>query len=200
MATTETTERRRAESPARRRAESPARRRILDTAGALFYAEGIHTVGIDRVIAEAGVAKATFYHHFPSKDELVRAYVQEQSDRVHATTVVRGDTPQERILSVFDDLGDFICGPGFRGCAFVNAAAEYPDPDHPVRRVVAEHRAWFHGILRDLLTEAGRSEADADRTATMLTMLRDGLVVAGDLDDPAATRALAREAVTRLLA
>jgi AcrR family transcriptional regulator len=184
----------------RRRAESPARRRILDTAGALFYAEGIHTVGIDRVIAEAGVAKATFYHHFPSKDELVRAYLQEQSDHLQATTVPRGDTPQERILSVFDDLGDLICGPGFRGCAFVNAAAEYPDPGHPVRRVVAEHRTWFHGLLRGLLTEAGRPPAEADRTATMLVMLRDGLVIAGDLDDPAATRALAREAVTRLLA
>ncbi|GLY90934.1 TetR/AcrR family transcriptional regulator [Actinoallomurus iriomotensis] len=191
MATTEMTE--------HRRAGSPARRRILDTAAALFYAEGIHAVGVDRVIAEAGVAKATFYHHFPSKDELVRAYLQEQSDRVHATTVPRGDTPQDRILSVFDDLGDFICGPGFRGCAFVNAAAEYPDPDHPVRRVVAEHRAWFHGVLRDLLTEAGRPEADADRTAAMLAMLRDGLVVAGDLDDPAEARTVAREAVMRLL-
>src|SRR5690349_10843631 len=91
----------------------PARRRVLDTASSLFYAEGIHAVGIDRVIAEAGVAKATFYHHFPSKDELVRAYLQEQSDLVKQATVPVGDTHAERILSVFDALGDFTCGPGF---------------------------------------------------------------------------------------
>jgi AcrR family transcriptional regulator len=190
MATTETTE--------RRHTGSPARRRILDTASTLFYAEGIHAVGVDRVIAEAGVAKATFYHHFPAKDELVRAYVQEQSDLVREATLPRGDTPVERVLSVFDDLGEFVCGQGFRGCAFVNAAAEYPDPAHPVRAAVAAHRAWFHDLLRDLVADAGR--ADADRTAAMLVMLRDGLLVGGDLDDPAGTRALVREAVTRILA
>jgi len=186
------------ETVERRRTQSPARRRILDTASALFYGEGIHAVGVDRVIASAGVAKATFYHHFPSKDELVRAYVQEQSDLVRAATVPRGDTPQDRILSVFDDLNRYTCGPGFRGCAFVNAAVEYPDPAHPVRQVVAAHRAWFHGLLCDLLTEAGRT--DADRTATMLTMIRDGLVVGGGLDDTPGSRDLVREAVTRLLA
>src|SRR3954469_7077118 len=97
---------------------SPARRRVLDAAGRLFYAEGIHAVGIDRVIAEAAVAKATFYHHFPSKDDLVCAYLQEQRDLVRQATVPDGDTHVERILSVFDALGEFTCGPGFRGCAF----------------------------------------------------------------------------------
>jgi AcrR family transcriptional regulator len=184
------------ETPARRRASS-ARRRVLDAAGALFYAEGIHAVGIDRIIAEAGVAKATFYHHFPSKDDLVCAYLQEQSDRVREATPLSDGTPEDQILSVFETLGELTCGPGFRGCAFVNAAAEYPDPRHPARQVVAAHRAWFHGVLRDLLTAA--HHPDAARTATMLVMLRDGLVVAGDLDDPAETRALVDDAVTRVL-
>src|SRR5215467_13572279 len=121
----------------------PARRRVLDTATRLFYAEGIHTIGIDRVIAEAGVAKATFYHHFPSKDELVRAYLQEQSDLVKQATVPVGETYTERIQWVFDELVAFTCGPGYRGCAFINAAAEYPDPAHPVHRVVTAHREWF---------------------------------------------------------
>jgi AcrR family transcriptional regulator len=183
---------------ATRRRESPARRRVLDAAGTLFYAEGIHAVGIDRVIAEAAVAKATFYHHFPSKDELVCAYLQEQSDLIRRVTVPAGDSYEERILSVFDFIAEFACGPGFRGCAFVNAAAEYPDPRHPVRRVVAAHREWFHGVLWDLLTAA--EHPDAARTATMLVMLRDGLVIGGDLDDPAETRALVREAVSRFLA
>jgi AcrR family transcriptional regulator len=176
--------------------ESPARRRVLDTADALFYAEGIHAIGIDRIIAEAGVAKATFYHHFPSKDDLVRTYLEEQSAKVRRATVPRGETPEDTVLSVFDALGEFACGPGFRGCAFINAAAEYPDPRHPVRQVVADHRAWFHGVLRDLLAD----RPDADRLAGMLMLIRDGLVVGGYLDDPAATHALVRDAVARLLA
>jgi AcrR family transcriptional regulator len=184
-----------------RRSESPARRRVLDAAGALFYAEGIHAVGIDRVIAEAAVAKATFYHHFPSKDALVCAYLQEQSDRVRRATVPAGDTREDRVLAVFATIGEFACGPGFRGCAFINAAAEYPDPAHPVRQVVAAHRAWFHGVLRDLLAD-GRdtgTDAGADRTATMLVMLRDGLVVTGDLDGTAGDRDVVREAVSRVI-
>ncbi|MDN3355902.1 TetR/AcrR family transcriptional regulator [Actinomadura sp. DC4] len=181
-----------------RRRESPARRRVLDAASSLFYAEGIHTVGIDRVIAEASVAKATFYAHFPSKDDLVCAYLKEQDDQVRSRTIPGGLTREDEILAVFDALGEFTCGPGFRGCAFINAAAEYPDPAHPVRRVVAAHRAWFHGVLRDLLAAA--SHPDADRTATMLVMLRDGLIIAGDVDGAGDTRPLVREAVSRVLA
>jgi AcrR family transcriptional regulator len=181
-----------------RRRESPARRRVLDAASSLFYAEGIHAVGIDRVIAEAAVAKATFYAHFPSKDDLVCAYLKEQDAQIRRTTIPGGPTHEDEILAVFDAIGEFACGPGFRGCAFINAAAEYPDPAHPVRLVVAAHRAWFHGVLRDLLTAA--SHPDADRTATMLVLLRDGLIIAGDLDGVGDTRALVREAVTRVLA
>jgi AcrR family transcriptional regulator len=179
-----------------RRHESPARRRVLDAASSLFYAEGIHAVGIDRVIAEAGVAKATFYHHFPSKDALVCAYLEGEDARVRRAMIPSGDM-RESVLAVFDALGEFTCGPGFRGCAFINAAAEYPDPRHPVRRVIAAHRAWFHGVLRDLLADGGHP--DPARTATMLMMVRDGLVIAGDLDDSAEARSLVRETVARVL-
>jgi AcrR family transcriptional regulator len=179
------------------RPASPARRRVLDAASALFYAEGIHAVGIDRIIAEAAVAKATFYHHFPGKDDLVRAYLQEQSDLIKRATVPAGDTYEDKVVSVFDAIGEYACGQGFRGCAFVNAAAEYPDAEHPVRRVVAEFRTWFRGVLTDILATAGHP--DPARTATMLLMLRDGLVVAGGLDDPHEARVLARDAVRRFL-
>src|SRR4051812_29759986 len=121
---------------------SPARRRVLDTASALFYTRGIHSVGVDRVIAEAGVAKATFYHHFPSKDDLVRAYLLEQDAAIRQAAALTDVPPEERVMAVFAAIGEISCGPGFRGCAFINAAAEYPDPDHPVRQVVTEHRRW----------------------------------------------------------
>jgi AcrR family transcriptional regulator len=172
--------------------ESPARRRVLDAANALFYAEGIHAVGIDRVIADAAVAKATFYHHFPSKDELVCAYLREQDARVREAL-----SPSDGAVALFDVIGEFACGPGFRGCAFINAAAEYPDAAHPVRQVIAEHRRWFHELLRDLLSRTGHP--DADRTARMLMMLRDGLVIGGDLDDLEHTGPLLRDALTRVL-
>jgi AcrR family transcriptional regulator len=176
---------------------SSARTRVLDTAARLFYAEGVHAVGVDRIIAEAGVAKATFYHHFPAKDELVRAYLMEQSRQQRATAArIPKAAPRDMVLAIFDSVDDLGRGPSYRGCPFVNAAAEYPDPDHPVRQAIAEHRRWFRELLRDLLVADGHP--DADRTADILVALKDGLLVAADLDDPA-RRSLIRDAVTRLL-
>ncbi|SEG13192.1 DNA-binding transcriptional regulator, AcrR family [Thermomonospora echinospora] len=181
----------------RRRAGS-ARRRVLDTATRLFYAEGIRAVGIDRIIAEAGVAKATFYHHFPAKDDLVRTYVEEQSrlQRDHFARMPRAE-PREALLTVFARIGEAGGDPHFRGCVFLNAAAEYPDAGHPVRRAVDDHRRWFHGLLAGLLEAGG--DPDAARTADILVALRDGLVVGAHLDDPHRVRALIGDAVTRVL-
>ncbi|GAA3382889.1 TetR/AcrR family transcriptional regulator [Cryptosporangium minutisporangium] len=177
-----------------------ARQRILGTASALFYAVGIRAVGIDRIIAEAGVAKATFYHHFPTKDALVCAYLAGLHDRQASafTALSAGIEPVDVVLAMFDALGEFACGPGFRGCAFVNAAVEYPDPDSPVRRIVADHRRWYADAVRELLVASGHRTPDA--TARMLVMLRDGVVVGGQLDDPAEVRATLRASVTALIA
>ncbi|TNY34617.1 TetR/AcrR family transcriptional regulator [Thermomonospora catenispora] len=183
-------------APALRRGS--ARRRILDAAAALFYGEGIRAVGVDRIIAEAGVAKATFYHHFPAKDDLVVAYVREEIRRQRdAVERLPATDPIGRILALFDALGEVVCGPGFRGCVFLNAAAEYPDPDHPVRRAVEDYRRWFRTLVAELLEEAGHP--DPARTAAIVLALRDGLVVGGHLDDPHRIRDLARDALARVL-
>ena len=176
----------------------PPRTRILDTASRLFYGEGVHSVGIDRIIAEAGVAKATFYHHFPSKDELVRAYVEEQSrqQRVLAAQLT-GTGPRETLAAMFDFMCRFGAGPDYRGCAFVNAAAEYPDPRHPVRQAIDAHRRWLRDLYRDLLTAAGHPDPAGGAVALML--LRDGLVVGFDLDDPATVRKAVHAALARVL-
>ena len=113
-----------ATSPRERR---PARERLLVAADELFYEEGVHSVGIDRVIARAGVAKATLYHAFGSKDELVRAYLRRRHAARQARmtlNLARYDTPRERLLGVFDFLGEVFAEPGFHGCAFQNASAE----------------------------------------------------------------------------
>lgn len=178
--------------------KAPAGGRVLDAATRLFYAEGVHAVGVDRIIAEAGVAKATFYHHFRTKDDLVAAYVTDQCRRQQrAAAALAGGPPRATLLAVYDYIGEAGAGPGYRGCPFINAAAEYPDPDHPVRRAVAEYRRWFRGLVRDLLAADGHP--DAERTADILLVLRDGLVVGNDLDDAAALRKLTRDAVERVL-
>ena len=177
---------------------SAAWSRVFDTATRLFYAEGVHAVGIDRIIAEAGVAKATFYHHFPSKDDLVRVYVTEQSLRQRGIADMPDSaTPREAILTAFERMCTFGSSAAYRGCPFINAAAEYPDPAHPVRRAIDEHREWCRSLFRDLLVAAGHPEPD--RTAHVLMLLRDGLSVGFDLDDPAAVRAAVDEAVTTAL-
>jgi AcrR family transcriptional regulator len=179
------------------RTAGPARVRLLDTATRLFYAEGVHAVGVDRIIVEAGVAKATFYHHFPTKDELVRAYLREQSETQRAKAVqLTQASPRDAVLAIFDSIGEVGRDPTYRGCPFVNAAAEFPDPAHPVRQAVAEHRQWFRDMLRDLLVAADYS--DVDRTVDILVALKDGLLVGSDLDNPAAQSAV-RDAVARIL-
>ena len=116
-----------ADIPQVTRPSGSARDRLLDAADDLFYEEGIHSVGIDRVIERAGVAKATLYSTFGSKDELVRAYLERRHELWRArmlSGLERFDTPRERLLGVFDVLAETAAAPGFRGCAFVNASAE----------------------------------------------------------------------------
>ena len=176
----------------------PARDRVLRTATSLFYGQGIRAVGIDRIIAEAGVAKATFYHHFPTKDALVAAYLTEQSRLQREAVAGLGPLAgREALLAFFDAVADSTRDPVFRGCQFVNAAAEFPDPQHPVRRVVADHRAWLRGVLRDWLVDDGCDEPDL--VADLLVVVRDGVVVGGDLDGADRVRGVVRAAVERVL-
>ena len=148
--------------------EGSARDRLLAAANELFYEEGVHTVGIDRVIERAGVAKASLYSTFGSKDELVRAYLQRApsgaSERISAR-IARHDDPRERILAVFDLLAERAAEPTFRGCAFVNASAEGPRGENKVTRVCAASRAWLRGLLTELARDVGARRSRAARPA-----------------------------------
>ncbi|QFZ19907.1 TetR/AcrR family transcriptional regulator [Saccharothrix syringae] len=165
---------------------SPVRERILAAADEHFYAEGIRTVSADRLIAEAGVSKVTFYRHFPSKDDLVLAYLAGRSAlERHALEQLRaraGDAC-ETLVAIARAVADMSCAPGFRGCPFLNAVAEYADPTHPVRQAVAAHRDWFAAFLGELLGELGID--DRTRVADQLVILRDGAMVGSYLSvDP----------------
>jgi AcrR family transcriptional regulator len=177
---------------------SPARRRLLDTATRLFYTEGIHAVGIDRIIAEAEVAKATFYNHFPSKDDLVLAYIVEQ-DRLgrEAVAALPQQEPRQAIAAIMERISTAVSKGGWRGCPFLNAAAEYPDPTSPVRQAIDARRAWHHGVLEKLLATDG--DPAPATTAALLVAMSDGLLEAAYLDDPERVPALVGEALARLL-
>jgi AcrR family transcriptional regulator len=163
---------------------SEARSRLLTTATRIFYAEGIHSVGVDRVIAEAQVTRATLYRHFSGKEELVLAYL-DQADRAiraQVATARESDGPAaDRVRAVARSITEGIESPGFRGCAFLNAAAEYPDPAHPIHRAVLAHRQWFLDTVTELLAQAGHEPADA--AARHFVMLRDGAMASGCLSD-----------------
>lgn len=177
---------------------SAARRRLLDTATRLFYTEGIRAVGIDRIIAEAGVAKATFYNHFPSKDLLVLAYIEEQDQLGRmAVAALPKQVPRDMIAAIMARISEAVTAGGWRGCPFLNAAAEYPDPESPVRQAVDARRAWHHGVLRELLAADGDPVPSV--TASLLVALSDGLLEAAYLDNPENVPGLVSEALERLL-
>lgn len=164
---------------------SEARSRLLETATRLFYAEGIHSVGIDRIVAEAKVTRATLYRHFPGKDELVVAYLQavHQAERDQVGEALDSGQPAADILrAIAKSIADVIQSAGFRGCAFLNAVAEYPDPEHPVHKTVLTHREWFLLTITDLLAQVG--ETPPELAARHFIMLRDGAMAGGCLSDP----------------
>ncbi|MFC8428273.1 TetR/AcrR family transcriptional regulator [Streptomyces sp. NPDC057253] len=164
---------------------SEARERLLRTAGQLFYAEGIHTVGVDRLVAESKVTNATFYRHFRSKEELAVAYIAgvDQAIQAQIDSLKAAQLPPDGILrGIGASLVEQIRSPGYRGCAFLNAAAEFPDPDHPVHRAVVRHRAWFLQTITELFAEI--TEAQAEHAGQHFVMLRDGAMSAGYLGDP----------------
>lgn len=175
------------------------RQRLLDTAEHLFYTRGIQAVGVEQLVTQAGVTRATFYRHFSSKDGLVVAYLEARGARVTdaVAAILAAHRGRDALLAIMDMIGDTLCRPGFRGCGFLNAAAEYPDPTHPVRVRIAEHRRWFHGVLRSVVHDAGHP--DPERVARTLVILRDGAMVGADLDDPRTIRATLREAAENLL-
>lgn len=179
---------------------SAARQRILATAFGLFYAHGPRGVGVDRIIADSGVAKATFYKHFPRKDDLVLAYLElvEQTwfGQLRAAAGAAGAHPRDQLVGMFDALGSACRRDGYHGCAFINTAAE-AEPGSAVHARTVEHKTVVRRWVADL---AQRAEApDPDLLARQLTVLLDGGLSSGvldaDPDSPAAAKAAARALV-----
>jgi AcrR family transcriptional regulator len=174
--------------------KSDMKERILETADRLFYLRGIRAVGVDTVAAEIGISKRTLYNHFPSKDGLIKAYLERRFTRAPASD----KPPVQQILGTFDRLERGFASKGFRGCPFVNAVAELGVQDRAVKKIAIafkeSRRIWF----RDLLLQLGVS--DPEGLATQLVLLVDGSIAQNLVrDDPSMARA-AKQAATVLLA
>lgn len=167
---------------------SPVRERLIEAASELFYAQGLRAVSADRIIERVGTTKVTFYRHFRTKDDLVVTYLEGRAaierEGVGAAVTHAGGDPGKALQLMAEGLGAVACSPGFRGCPFINAAAEYPDPASPVRRLVDEHRTWYRTTFAELI--APLNLPDQAAVADELMLLRDGAMVAGYLGDPAA--------------
>ena len=177
------------------------RERILRVADQLFYSRGLRAVGVDEIVVRSETAKASLYAHFPTKDALIAGYLQQRSDdwRGHLELEVerRGGSPVERLDHVFAVLAEGCATPGFRGCPFINAAVEFPDPSHPARVIGSQHRAWVRTVLLNLSRDA--EVEDPERLADQLSLLYDSAMVGTQLNGTATAAVTAREAARLLV-
>ena len=165
----------------------------------LFYDEGIRTVGVDRLISSSSVTKATFYKHYGSKDRLITDYVtyrHRQVAQAVADVAAGTDDPGEVLEAMIEAIIVAIDSPGFRGCPFINAAAEFPEPTHPVRLAVAEHREWYNGVFELLLRRLG-VPLSGER-ADDLVLARDGAMSGAYAGDPVAAKAALARTFSRI--
>lgn len=179
-----------------------AHERIVEVASTLFYRDGIRATGIDTIIEQAGVAKMTFYKHFKSKDILVQEFLRRRDERWRAWLTAeveqRSLDPRERLLAIFDVLGDWFQSPDFRGCAFIRAAFEFADTHHPAHLLAAEHKRLVRAYVVGLAQEAGLR--DPEQLGQQLTLLMDGAIVAALLEEGYGSAQAARQSAAALLA
>jgi AcrR family transcriptional regulator len=185
----------------RPRRKSEPRDRLLRTATEVFYSKGIHSVGIEEIVDRAQITRSTLYRHFPGKEDLVVAYLESASqfERASMASAIGPEqSPEDAVLAVAQAIVGQINNPAFRGCAFLNAAAEYPDVDHPVHRAILGHRAWFSELARSLFRDV--SDERWEESAELFVLLRDGAMTAGCLADPGQVSRAFLDGVERVLA
>lgn len=162
---------------------TPAKQQILDTAEELFYRNGITATGINRIVDEAGVAKQSLYNHFPSKKQLVVEVLKRRKEEEWLKEYIEkhADTPLGKLRAVFSCLDEWYHSDDFRGCAFIKASAEVPDPEDPIRRVAASHKQTYVDLFESLAGEAGGSKPR--ELANQLYLLVEGATVAAHVSN-----------------
>jgi len=180
---------------------SAKRAHLMATAERLFYRDGFRFVGIDTLLAEAGVAKMTLYNHFASKEDLIVAVLVKRDERLRvaitAAVEAAGKSPVRRLLAVFDWHEHWFGTDEFRGCAFIRALSEYPDPTHEIHKVSWQHKLSIQALLAELAQAAG-ARNPAGLAAT-LNMLLDGAIIAAHATRSTTPAVTARHAAAALL-
>ena len=180
---------------------SPLREQILQTATGLFYSRGIKATGVDAIVKAAGTTKMSLYKYFPSKDDLVLAYLRERAEEMRRWLVKeieqQGADPAGKLLAVFDVFAKLLASPDFRGCPFINASAEFAAEDDPVHRVSVEFYGSFRGLLAELARRAGAPEAEI--LARQLALLIAGATVSEQMQRNSGAIAVARRAAEILI-
>lgn len=179
---------------------------LVETALKLFYSGGFNATGIDKILAESGVAKMTLYKHFRSKDELILAVLHRRDEQFRNWLMGEMEKaapdPRGRLLAMFDALeawfeGRAFRGQGFYGCAFINAAGEFGDHAHPAHRAAAEHKRRIVAYLERLCAEAGAS--DPARLAEQLALLKEGAIATAQVRGRSEAAQLARGMASRMI-
>jgi AcrR family transcriptional regulator len=175
--------------------------RLLDAAAELFYSRGIKATGIDAIVKLAGTNKMTLYHHFSSKDDLVLAFLRKRDADFTQWFVEqlnnKAEHPKDKILAIFDVIEDWMSTPTFRGCAFINAAAEFPVEGNPVHQLSAEFYDKFAGFIYSLAQECGI--VACDRFAVQITLLVEGAIVSEQMKRHAGAAQYAKQVATILI-
>lgn len=160
----------------------PAAEKVLRSASELFYRDGIAATGVDKIVEHAGVSKRSLYNNFGGKDELVAAYLRDRDGRWRASleeVTNRYEDPEERLLATFEAYGEWLVGDDYRGCAFINAASEIADPDHPARAAALSHKRGVQEHLARLAAHIGLQEPDT--LAEKLLLLLEGATVTASM-------------------
>jgi AcrR family transcriptional regulator len=152
---------------------------VFQTAARLFYQNGYRAIGVDTIAAESGIGKMTLYRHYPSKDDLIAAYLKDSDDvfwNYFEQATIDAPTPREKLLVFFESLQEYVTTPACYGCPFLNVATEYPETDYPGHQVAIEHKQSVRARFRQLAKEAGAKKPDI--LADQLFLLMDGAYMA----------------------
>jgi AcrR family transcriptional regulator len=180
---------------------SPTRERVLETASDLFYNRGVHAVGVDLIVEEAGVAKTSLYRHFRTKDELVAAFLEREDadfwDTWNRVAERHKDDAPAELSAQLDWIGERLKRPRYRGCPQLNVAAEFADPAHPARRVAAAHKRELRLRLQGIAERLGVGRPD--ELGGQLSLLVNGAFVSSEILSPDEAVPLLRSAAQALI-
>lgn len=175
--------------------------KILQAASELFYSQGVRATGVDAIVKAANTTKMSLYKYFPSKDDLVVAFLRKRDEDFRSWFVGqvdgKADNPKDKLLAIFDVIGEWMDIPEFRGCAFINAAAEFPLEGNPVHQVSAEFYDKFRSYIADLARQCGSKFPES--LALQLSLLIEGAIVSEQMRRHSGAAEQARQAAIMLI-